>query len=268
MTIIPNWSYDDQSSWPGMGTKGKSQSPVSLESAAVDHSITLGDLHLTYGIVDKPILNVSDRGMEVAIAGDQKEYRISNVRDHESDIFVLDQFHAHWGLTDEAGSEHLLHGMSYPMEMHFVHHNEKYGTLDDAKGKTGGLAVLGVLFGIGEANEEVGKILKAVKVGENTVDSIDLYGLIPKDASIKLFGYDGSLTTPTWDENLLWHVTKTTMTISEEQMKMLRSIVGPSGDIIAPNHREVQPLNGRKIYITDGLKEELDVTFNRMPNTV
>ncbi|KAF4681296.1 hypothetical protein FOZ60_012286 [Perkinsus olseni] len=252
-----DWSYDDQSAWPGMCAEGKSQSPISIETAAVDQSVILEDLQINYGPIDDAGLSISNYGIGVSVEGEQKEYNIGNVRMYEEDTFVLDHFHAHWGLTDESGSEHLLEGMAYPMEVHFVHYNEKYGSVGDAKGKAGGLAVLGVFFEIGDANPEVEKILEAVKIGSDTVDSIDLYGLIPEDAGTKFFGYDGSLTTPTCDENLLWHVAKTTMTMSEDQMKMLRSAVGPDGDVIAPNYRDAQPLNGRKVYITEGLKEEI-----------
>ncbi|KAF4655592.1 hypothetical protein FOZ61_007491 [Perkinsus olseni] len=259
-----DWSYDDQSAWPGMCAEGKSQSPISIETAAVDQSVILKDLQINYGPIDDAGLSISNYGIGVSVEGEQKEYNIGNVRMYEEDTFVLDHFHAHWGLTDESGSEHLLEGMAHPMEVHFVHYNEKYGSVGDDKGKAGGLAVLGVFFEIGDANPEIEKILEAVKTGSDTFGSIDLYGLIPEDAGTKFFGYDGSLTTPTCDENLLWHVAKTTMTMSEDQMKMLRSAVGPDGDVIAPNYRDAQPLNGRKVYITEGLKEEVNLYCHRV----
>ncbi|EER04496.1 Carbonic anhydrase, putative [Perkinsus marinus ATCC 50983] len=251
-----DWSYDDQSSWPGICTNGTSQSPISIQTAAViDQSVMMNDLQITY---DFATLSISDYRINVIVDedDDEKRCKIGNVRGYENDTFILSEFHAHWGLTDEYGSEHLFEGVASPMELHFVHYNEKYGSVGDAKGKAGGLAVIGVLFGIGEANEEFEKILDAIK-NDTLHPIVDLYALIPKDAGNKLFGYDGSLTTPTCDENLLWHVAKTIMAVSEDQMKALRSVVGPNGDIIAPNYRHVQPLNGRTIYITNGLKEEL-----------
>ncbi|KAF4716410.1 hypothetical protein FOZ62_019787, partial [Perkinsus olseni] len=82
--------------------------------------------------------------------------------------------------------------------------------------------------------------------------------------STKFFGYDGSLSAPTCDENLLQHVATTIMTLSEEQMKTIRAFVGPEGEIIAPNYRHLQPLNGRKVYITEGVKEEVNLYCHRV----
>ncbi|KAF4729487.1 hypothetical protein FOZ63_030966, partial [Perkinsus olseni] len=105
--------------------------------------------------------------------------------------------------------EHLLLGLAYPMGLNFVHNNEKYVSCGDAKGRL------------------VEKILEAVKTGSETVTLIDLYGLMPEDASTK-------------------------------------SAVGPDGDIIAPSYRYVQPLNGRKIYMTEGLTEEVNLYRHRI----
>ncbi|KAF4658181.1 hypothetical protein FOZ61_005814 [Perkinsus olseni] len=224
-----DWSYDDQSAWPGMCAEGKSQSPISIEIAAVDQSVILEDLQINYGQIDEAGLSITNYGINVL--AEQKGYNMS---------------------------------MAYPMGLDFVHYNEKYGSFGNAKGKPGGLALFSVNFEIGEANPEIEKILKAVKTVSQTVESIDLYGLMPEEASTKYFGYDGSITIPTCDENVLWHVAKTTMTISEDQMKVLRSAVGPDGDVIAPNYRDAQPLNGRKIYITEGLKEEVNLYCHRV----
>ncbi|EEQ99075.1 Carbonic anhydrase, putative [Perkinsus marinus ATCC 50983] len=259
-----HWTYDDQNSWPGMCTIGESQSPISIETGAIDQSVRMDDLQIIYDIVDNAPLSISDHGIDVVVNDDEIRYTIGNVRDYDSDIFILSQFHAHWGLTDEFGSEHLFEGVSYSMEVHFVHYNLKYGSVGDAKGKTGGLAVIGVLFEIGKANKEIEKILDAINSGNDNVPSINLNALIPEDARTKLFSYDGSLTTPTCDENLLWYVAKTTMTVSKNQMEALRSIVGPNGDIIAPNYRDVQPLNGRSIYVTDALKHDVAAYCQRI----
>ena len=36
------------------------------------------------------------------------------------------QLHFHWGNTSDRGSEHTFDGNPFPLEMHFVHINEKY----------------------------------------------------------------------------------------------------------------------------------------------
>jgi len=36
-------------------------------------------------------------------------------------IYDLVQFHFHWGATNDAGSEHLVEGKSYPLEVRLLH---------------------------------------------------------------------------------------------------------------------------------------------------
>ena len=47
------------------------------------------------------------------------------VIDETSESFKLVQIHFHWGDKSSHGSEHLLSGEAFPMEMHLVHHNIK-----------------------------------------------------------------------------------------------------------------------------------------------
>jgi len=55
-------------------------------------------------------------------------------------------FHFHWGDFGMKGSEHTIDGKRYPLEMHIVHLNERYASLEEAVQYPDGLAVLGVMF--------------------------------------------------------------------------------------------------------------------------
>ncbi|KAH9377184.1 hypothetical protein HPB48_017902 [Haemaphysalis longicornis] len=61
-------------------------------------------------------------------------------------IYKLVQFHFHWGARSGVGSEHVIDGHPYAMEMHLVHMNTKYGTPEEAYKHSDGLAVVAVLF--------------------------------------------------------------------------------------------------------------------------
>ncbi|KAF4675387.1 hypothetical protein FOL47_007845 [Perkinsus chesapeaki] len=244
-----DWSYDDQLSWPGVCVDGKSQSPISIRTAAIDQSVIINDLTINHDVAHNVTISFINNGFSAILDPAQYGLNVTHVRGYEGDHFLLQNVHAHWGLNNYTGSEHLIEGKAYPLEMHFVHYNDKFNSLGEAKGQPGGLAVIGVLFEIGEANSEIAKFLDSILAGRNTVDSVDLTALMPVDASTMFYAYNGSLTTPTCDENLLWHVAKTTMTVSEEQLQVLRNLVGPSGELIAPNHRDVQPLNDRRSHV-------------------
>ena len=59
--------------------------------------------------------------------------------------FRLQQFHFHWGISENTGSEHTVDGVAYPLEVHFVHYNDAY-VFGDAAAQPMGLAVIGILF--------------------------------------------------------------------------------------------------------------------------
>lgn len=45
----------------------------------------------------------------------------------EDDTYIVDAAHFHWGVTDYSGSEHLVDGNHFSLEMHVVSFNSKYG---------------------------------------------------------------------------------------------------------------------------------------------
>merc|ERR1712083_647953 len=75
--------------------------------------------------------------------------------------YELWQFHAHWGNSDDHGSEHTVDGKNYAAELHLVHWNKKYESPNVAAGKPDGLAVLGSLIEVGEKHEEFDKVIQA-----------------------------------------------------------------------------------------------------------
>jgi carbonic anhydrase len=60
--------------------------------------------------------------------------------------YIFDQLHFHWGSNDRVGSEHVIDGMHFPMEMHLVHYKESYGSFDEAVNKPDGLVVIAALY--------------------------------------------------------------------------------------------------------------------------
>ena len=60
--------------------------------------------------------------------------------------YQLVQIHWHWGLNNSVGSDHLLNGISYPLELHMVHYNEKYANMEEALEHPDGMAVNAFLY--------------------------------------------------------------------------------------------------------------------------
>ncbi len=137
--------------------------------------------------------------------------------------YVLKQFHIH------TPSEHQVSGLSYPMEVHFVHATPE-----------GRLAVLGVFVAIGAASEEFGKILPFMPASSDSspteTSMLNLTSILPRDVSV--FRYSGSLTTPPCSEGVLWSVLRDPIEMSADQVTAFRRL-------FSSNARPVQPIGSR-----------------------
>lgn len=60
--------------------------------------------------------------------------------------YEFQALHFHWGRKNNRGSEHLLNGVRYPMEMHLIHRNKIYQNMEIALNNSDGLSVIGVFF--------------------------------------------------------------------------------------------------------------------------
>lgn len=55
-----------------------------------------------------------------------------------NDIYLVEQFHCHWGCSDGRGSEHTVDGQAFSGELHIVHWNSsKYKSFQEAAGHPG-----------------------------------------------------------------------------------------------------------------------------------
>ncbi|XP_060704276.1 carbonic anhydrase 4a [Hemiscyllium ocellatum] len=169
------------------------------------------------------------------------------------------QFHYHWGTDTDPGSEHTIDGEQYPMEMHIVHYNEKYGSLENALNRPDGVAVLGFLFEkSNENNEGMNLFIQALKSVSKSGDSGQLKSfalnkLIPDREKLKkYYRYQGSLTTPGCDEAVIWTVFAELIPISKNQLNSFSaSLFYNDSEPMKLNFRPVQKLNDRPVYVSD-----------------
>ncbi|XP_062606059.1 uncharacterized protein LOC134267868 [Saccostrea cucullata] len=171
------------------------------------------------------------------------------------------QFHFHWGRDNTQGSEHQNRGTLYPMELHVVNYNEKYGNLSNAASQEGdGLAVLGFFF-VPNGNTDNSALttllnkFNDVKTkgaeSELTGFNIDLMLPFSSGNADRFYRYSGSLTTPPCYESVVWTMFESTIPISDSQLAMFRMLqeddTPNSGNVIVDNFRPVQALNGRQV---------------------
>lgn len=169
------------------------------------------------------------------------------------------QFHFHWGSVNSQGSEHTLNQVEYPAELHIVHYNsDDYDDVNAALKSNDGdaLAVLGVFIEVGEENsvlKDVFDLIENVPYKDNETDAstvtLTLGDALPTDSTI-FYRYNGSLTTPTCNEVVVWTVFEEPIQISQAQLDVLRSLRegGEGSSKIEDNFRPVQKLNSRTVY--------------------
>eukprot|EP00092_Neocalanus_flemingeri_P035567 GFUD01038713.1.p1 GENE.GFUD01038713.1~~GFUD01038713.1.p1 ORF type:complete len:389 (+),score=95.47 GFUD01038713.1:263-1429(+) len=208
--------------------------------------------------------------------------------------FEFLQSHWHWGSSDSQGSEHRLDGQAFPMELHLVHWNTKYGNLEEAVNNKDGLAVVAFLYQISTSdNENLSEIVSLLDqlvhprmssqdarnyheimfqsrsspsshpTSHNQQMKIKLKNLLPTDkAEGSYFYYQGSLTTPTCDESVLWTVFHTPLTVSEGQMEVFRKINGFEGETLSNNFRSDQLVGERHVYYREATPggDDVDLT--------
>lgn len=156
-------------------SSGLAQSPVNVTSENVlSDSIPGVEFNYTSGAT---VLQIRDHDLAVLWKEDGGGLYFAGIE------FKLIQFHLHFP------SEHTVDGFSFPLEMHMVHQSVD----------TGLLAVVGVLYTDGEADDFLSDAMEALPqliaseeketdIGNMTIESMDL--------GTRYYRYAGSLTTP------------------------------------------------------------------------
>lgn len=154
--------------------------------------------------------------------------------DLDGDDFAFVQMHFH------TPSEHLIDGITFPLEAHLVHQREaEDGSIE--------LAVVAVLFREGDENPVLRAVLGAAERATTahpshaTVDVAELFrpdGLDGDEGEPHgYFAYDGSLTTPPFSENVRWLVMENLHEASPEQIQELQRMEGNNARHIQGVHR-------------------------------
>jgi len=204
------------------------QSPIDIISAATDKAGK--EVSFTF---HSAIDTVENLGHTIELDFKKGSTCVANGKN-----YTCRQFHFH------TPSEHLVDGMTFPMEMHIVN------TLDDsANVGSPSYLVVGVLFKMGAENKFIKEFLdkipdedgekKALQTGEVQLD--DLFSQFTGNDIKSYYLYKGSLTTPPFTEAVQWVVMKHVVEASEDQIMTIEKMEGN-------NARHVQAVNDRKVY--------------------
>ncbi|XP_041349555.1 carbonic anhydrase 7-like [Gigantopelta aegis] len=222
------WAYSDSDLGPEhwyevyRDCEGRGQSPIEVNSSQVVPGDDVADFNLselknTNG-VSMVIANIGGHTVEIRVTGSPIYITGGGMEGR----YRLEQFHFHWGLKAERGSEHIIDGRNFPMEMHIVLYNDKYANFSSALHKEKGLAVLAFFYKVGQVNKGMFQILGhfmdiKFKDTSKSIAAFPVASLLPKKYN-SWFRYDGSLTTPPCSETVTWTLFRDEIHIAETQV--------------------------------------------------
>jgi carbonic anhydrase len=257
-SLAQGWDYglNGPLRWGALYTtcKGLEQSPININTATAVSSKQSAFV-FNYPATADFILKNNGHSVEMRVTSPVATVSGGGLTGN----YILEQFHLHWGKSDFAGSEHQLNGKPFSMEIHFVHYSEKYKNVSDAvaSGDRRALAVFGVFVNMDYTREpkELGRIadaLTSIPFKDNvvTLTGFSALNLFPASKSY-FYRYDGSLTTPTCNQVVVWTVFNDPIYIAAEHLQSFRtlrdSIEGEADVFITQNFRPPQALNARTV---------------------
>ncbi|XP_061395727.1 carbonic anhydrase 2-like, partial [Musca vetustissima] len=257
-TSDAEWSYAD-TNW---GTNypqcnGNRQSPIHIQS---QNTYLLPTKPLRFKNYDIPLLGP----IELTNNGHSVEFSVTETVDGRiptitggilKGTYEAVGVHFHWGGPGSKGSEHIIDGRQFDVEMHIVHRKTTFATMEEATQSPYGIVVLGVMFKAVQnpdryypgLNRIFNKLLNVETYGSSTFldGSISLGQLLGDLNTKNFFTYKGSLTTPGCSEAVLWHVFPDPMPIAQEHVEKFWTLTDSNGQPLTNNFRPTQDLNGR-----------------------
>ncbi|XP_063590670.1 carbonic anhydrase 1-like [Penaeus indicus] len=247
---------------------GSHQSPIDIKGSSCPCDSSLTAIQVMYQDIRISELSNSGHSWKAQVAGGSSSLKGGPL----SDEYVLEQFHCHWGKTNETGSEHTVNGHCYSGELHLVHWNKtKFKSFAEAAAAEGGLAVLGMFLVVGNEHAELGKVSKLLPFIQHKGQAITLTDPVNPAAFLPGSGsywtYSGSLTTPPCYESVTWIVFEEPIQLSQEQLDAFRAMKSyhpteccPEDDLggcLVENYRPPCPLFDRVVRsYKDKMEEE------------
>jgi len=255
------WTYSDQGdSWENTCSTGVRQSPINLQTQGAEQK-TAGVWNFK-NYDEEADWQVKNNGHSIVATTNTEMHMDSNTF-NKDDNYKFHSWHIHWGSDSEPGSEHKMDDKQFDAEAHLVHWNTKYPSFGEALKHGDGLAVLGFFIEKESENDvsadhDLDRIIKE-DVDDNLL-SMDV-NIHPQDKSLmnlfvnnadtsQFFRYEGSLTTPTCDEAVIWTVFTNPIKISKETYdKMIVMTNDKDKTTLVKNFRNVQDVGDRTITL-------------------
>lgn len=239
-----NFRYSAQNKWPGACTSGQKQSPINVITKDVKCNTSLTALQLNNQYFERTYGIFENNGHSVVFT---PLSRINAVMTTPVGQYKLLSVHMHWGPAGHSrGSEHLVDSKASDLEVHFVHVKQRaqdktasdYHAVLSVRGNLNHKKLTGIFTKL-----DVTKVKKYRS--KIYVSGIHLSSLIP--SNLDYYYYQGSLTTPSCDQNVQWFLLKNKIEVDTYYVALLEYVRSRYGKRIVSNCRQIQALNGRTV---------------------
>ncbi|KAK6727112.1 hypothetical protein RB195_005048 [Necator americanus] len=160
--------------------------------------------------------------------GNESELAMSFLPEEQ---YHLDAITWHWGTEPMNGSEHTIGGVGYAGELHLIHRNTRFPTMDLALKQPNGALTIAIF--LNESHDENTAITPFIELlpnitykgNEVRIGHFNIAGLFPSQEKTKEFWmYEGSETVEPYRETVHWLVFRSALPISSVQLDRLREI--------------------------------------------
>ncbi|KAL5275717.1 hypothetical protein ACFFRR_001519 [Megaselia abdita] len=245
--INPEWN---------MCNKGRRQSPIDIspDKLLFDPDLVERHLHIDKHKVSGTLYNT---GQSLVFRVDKNSKHHVNISGGPLDYkYQFEEIYIHYGIENNKGSEHQIHGYSFPGEIQIYGFNkELYNNMSEAQYKSQGIVGLSLMVQIGDTPNPELRIItstfnKVLYKGFSTpIMHISISSLMPN--THHYMTYEGSTTHPGCWESTVWIVINKPIYITKQELYQLRRLMqGPEERPKAPlgnNLRPVQSLHHRTI---------------------
>lgn len=145
-----HFSYSDNATdgptrWPGQCCTGVRQSPIAYDQGRYVRRQSWPTIVMSGGYEKKPKkVHIINNGHGVTVSFKYDDNSLPKVTGGPlgNETYLFASFHYH----TPCEHQFVLNSKSCALEIHMVHFNEKYGTLENSTSKEDGLAVVGILY--------------------------------------------------------------------------------------------------------------------------
>ncbi|XP_075145374.1 carbonic anhydrase 2-like [Haematobia irritans] len=256
------WTYREQDQWPEEYPQcgGDRQSPIAINTFELGPQPYPPIKYTNYKQEYNVTITNAGHTAQITIPDDADgaKPQISGGPLPTNETYQFVNLHFHWGANNTLGSDHVINGLRYPMEVHGVHYNTKYKSLEEALQNADGVTVLAAFYEVTLSHrlkplDDVDKALQFIK-NPNTSTMFSnfklsgMYGGIDTTAKRTFYTYPGSLTTPECSQAVTWIIFPNFIPVASDQLKPFRKLLNFEGNALVNNFRELQDQNGRKVY--------------------